>query len=102
MNFERELDFEAALIQKLYTDGGWEPEVLRYQTEEDLIQNWANILFENNRDIDRLNDAPLTRGEMQQILEEIARLLDGGALTEISLNHARELLKEKSEKNIVI
>ena len=30
MNFERELDFEAALIQKLYTDGGWEPEVLRY------------------------------------------------------------------------
>lgn len=74
MNFERELDFEAALIQKLYTDGGWEPEVLRYQTEEDLIQNWANILFENNRDIDRLNDAPLTRGEMQQILEEIARL----------------------------
>lgn len=74
MNFERELDFEAALIQKLYTDGGWEPEVLHYQTEEDLIQNWANILFENNRDINRLNDAPLTRGEMQQILEEIARL----------------------------
>ena len=74
MNFERELDFEAALIQKLYTDGGWEPEVLRYQTEEDLIQNWANILFENNRDINRLNDAPLTRGEMQQILEEIALL----------------------------
>ena len=35
-------------------------------------------------------------------VEEIARLLDGGALTEISLNHARELLKEKSEKNIVI
>lgn len=74
MIFDRELDFEAALIKKLYTDGGWEPEVLHYKTEEDLIQNWANILFENNRDIDRLNDAPLTRGEMQQILEQITRL----------------------------
>lgn len=74
MIFERELDFEAALIKKLYTDGGWEPEVLHYKTEEDLIQNWADILFENNRDIDRLNDAPLTRGEMQQILEQVTRL----------------------------
>ena len=35
-------------------------------------------------------------------VEEIARLLDGGALTEISLRHARELLQEKSEKNTVI
>ena len=74
MIFDKELDFEAALIKKLYTDGGWEPEVLHYKTEEDLIQNWANILFENNRDIDRLNDAPLTRGEMQQILEQVTRL----------------------------
>jgi type I restriction enzyme R subunit len=33
------------------------------------MQNWANILFENNRSIDRLNDYPLTDGEMQQIIE---------------------------------
>ena len=48
--------------------------MLRYPTEKDLLQNWAQILFENNRGIDRLNDAPLTDGEMVQILEQIKTL----------------------------
>ena len=34
--------------------------------EKDLIQDWANILFENNRDIDRLNDCPLIPEEMDE------------------------------------
>ena len=68
MAFEKEADFEAALINLLTEKYGWEPEILRYKTEEELIQNWKQILFENNRDIDRLNDVPLTDGEMQQIL----------------------------------
>lgn len=72
MVFNRESDFENALITLLF-DKGWEPEVLRYPTEKDLLQNWAQILFENNRGIDRLNDAPLTDGEMEQILEQIKR-----------------------------
>jgi hypothetical protein len=33
-----------------------------------------NILFENNRQRDRLNDVPLTNGEMQQIIEQIKEL----------------------------
>ena len=33
-----------------------------------------NILFENNRGIDRLNNYPLTNGEMQQIMEQINNL----------------------------
>lgn len=74
MAFDDELQFEAALISLLTTKYGWEPEVLRYKTEEDLIENWANILYENNRDVDRLNDVPLTKGEMQQIIEQINRL----------------------------
>ena len=37
-------------------------------------QNWAQILFENNRGIDRLNDAPLTDTEMQQIMEQVLEL----------------------------
>ena len=73
MTFDREIDFENALINLLF-DKGWEPEVLKYKTEAELIQNWAEILFENNRDIDRLNDTPLTVGEMQQIIEQITRL----------------------------
>lgn len=74
MVFEQEAAFETALINLLTEKYGWEPEILRYKTEEDLIQNWKQILFENNRDVDRLNDVPLTDGEMQQILDQITRL----------------------------
>ncbi len=72
MIFHKESDFEAALIHAL-SHKGWE-EVIKYPTEKDLLNNWANILFENNRDIDRLNDHPLTTGEMQQILEQVNTL----------------------------
>ena len=73
MIFEKESAFEEALIERL-SKSGWESEVLKYPTEQDLIDNWASILFENNRSIDRLNDYPLTDGEMQQILEQIEEL----------------------------
>ena len=73
MIFNKESDFEAALI-KILSEKGWEKEVLKNYSEDDLLRNWANILFENNRDIDRLNDYPLTDSEMQQILEQIKAL----------------------------
>jgi type I restriction enzyme R subunit len=71
--FTNEAFFEQAVIQLLSTKG-WETEVLKNPTEEDLLHNWADILFQNNREIDRLNDTPLTQGEMQQILEQINAL----------------------------
>lgn len=74
MTFTKESDFEDALIKLLSDSCGWEPEILQYPSEKDLLQNWANILFENNRSIDRLNDYPLTEGEMQQIIEQIETL----------------------------
>ncbi len=73
MIFDKESDFETALINIL-TEKGWEKEVLKNYTERELLRNWADILFENNRDIDRLNDYPLTNGEMQQIVEQIEAL----------------------------
>lgn len=73
MTYTSEAQFEAALIEEL-SNKGWEKAVLKNPTEEDLLKNWAQILFENNRDRDRLNDIPLTDGEMQQILEQIAEL----------------------------
>ena len=73
MVFSKESDFEAALI-KILSEKGWEKEVLKNYSEQDLLRNWANILFDNNRDIDRLNDYPLTDSEMQQILEQIENL----------------------------
>ena len=73
MSFTTEAEFEKALIDILFKKG-WETAVLKNPTEEDLMNNWAKILFENNRAIDRLNDYPLTEGEMQQILEQITSL----------------------------
>lgn len=73
MPFQKEADFEEALIRILKTKG-WEETVLQRPTEQDLIRNWAKILFDNNRGIDRLGDYPLTDGEMRQILEQIAQL----------------------------
>ncbi|MGB0937778.1 MAG: type I restriction endonuclease subunit R, EcoR124 family [Colwellia sp.] len=71
--FKTEAEFEQAFIEVLIHKG-WEAEILKNKTEADLLQNWANILFENNRQQDRLNDIPLTSGEMQQIIEQIKEL----------------------------
>ncbi|WP_240009718.1 type I restriction endonuclease subunit R [Marinomonas algicola] len=71
--FKTEAQFEQAFIEVL-THKGWESEILKNKTEADLLQNWANILFENNRQQDRLNDVPLTATEMQQIIEQIKEL----------------------------
>lgn len=73
MAFDDELKFESALIEAL-SHKGWEANVIKNPTEEDLIQNWADILFENNSGIDRLNGCPLTRSEMEQILNQIQNL----------------------------
>ncbi|BFI69060.1 type I restriction endonuclease subunit R [Yersinia pseudotuberculosis] len=71
--FKTETQFEQAFIEVL-THKGWETEILKNKTEADLLQNWASILFENNRQRDRLNDVPLTNTEMQQIIEQIKEL----------------------------
>lgn len=73
MTFTNERDFETALVNNLSTKYGWE-EVLYNCTEEKLIQNWADILFQNNQGIDRLNNCPLTDGEMGQIMEKVISL----------------------------
>jgi type I restriction enzyme R subunit len=73
MTFDKELDFESALINVLKTKG-WDQDVIKNPTEKDLIKNWADILFNNNKDRDRLNEYPLTDGEMMQILEQINTL----------------------------
>ena len=75
MVFDKEASFEEAVITVL-KQHGWDDAggVLRYPTEQDLIDNWAKILFQNNADIDRLNGCPLTQGEMAQVIEQIETL----------------------------
>ena len=80
--FTREADFERALIAALQRQGwkndrsdqnnSWEDRALLYRpTEEDLLRNWADILYQNNQDVDRLNHVPLLREEMQELIEKI-------------------------------
>lgn len=81
MTFKDESAFEDAVIDALRRNG-WDDGVLMYPTEQDLIDNWAKILFENNRSQDRLGDVPLTRSEMDQIIEQIVDLRTPLALNE--------------------
>jgi type I restriction enzyme R subunit len=73
MRFDKESDFENALISEL-TQKGWEDKIIKNPTEKELLQNWADILYNNNKGIDSLNNHPLTDSEMNQIIEQISSL----------------------------
>ena len=71
--YNDELKFEADFVRSLQ-ENGWTDGVLKQPTEKDLLNNWAKILFENNRQQDRLSDYPLTDTEMQQVIDKINEL----------------------------
>ena len=48
MMFQRESDFENALIQILTTKG-WEDQILKYPTEDDLLKTGQKSFLDNNR-----------------------------------------------------
>ena len=68
--FERESAFELALCH-LLSEHGWSPEILVQPTEEELVENWASIIFDMNREQERLGNYPLTPSEMQQIVDQV-------------------------------
>jgi type I restriction enzyme R subunit len=72
--FSKESEFETAVIRELRQRGWGDSEVIKNPSEADLLANWKRILFENNRGKDRLNEVPLTDGEMQQIIEQVTAL----------------------------
>lgn len=74
MTFSTESEFEAAVIHELRQRGWGDADVIKQPSEADLLANWKQILFENNRGINRLNEVPLTDSEMQQIMEQITLL----------------------------
>ena len=69
--YEHELPFERDLVNLLATEKGWEGDVFVNPSEDDLIKNWASIIFNNNRQPTRLGDYPLTEGEIAQLMEQI-------------------------------
>ena len=71
--YDSELKFEHDLIE-LLSKNGWSDKVLKNCTEQQLIDNWAHILYQNNPGIDQLNGCPLTSTEMQQIINQVNEL----------------------------
>ena len=68
--FNLERNFEDALVETL-RNHGWVDDVITYPTEEDLIENWMKIIFHNNRGINGLNNTPLSKAEIDQILHKV-------------------------------
>ena len=68
--FQKESGFELALCDVL-TQHGWEKDILVQPSEEDLVANWAQIIFDNNREQERLGNYPLTTTEMQQVIDHV-------------------------------
>jgi len=101
MVFNKESEFENALISILF-DKGWERGVLQNPTEQDLIDNWAGILFDNNRNIDRLNNCPLTGGEMQQIIEQINTLKTPLKLNSFINGKTVSVKRDNSDKKLLM
>lgn len=52
--FTSERAFEDVLVSVLEKDFGWKNGTLEHPSEQDLLDNWAQILFENNRGRNRL------------------------------------------------
>lgn len=67
--FVRESDFETALCE-LLPRHGWTEEVIMNPTEDDLIRNWADIIYSNNRERHHLGNYPLTESEMRQVITQ--------------------------------
>ena len=68
--FDKESEFEKALCEVLMQHG-WETEVLMHPTEEELVENWAKIIYHMNREQEKLGSYPLTVSEMQQIIDQV-------------------------------
>ena len=69
MVFDSEAAFEDAVVEALCSYGwGDVDDVIVRPTEQELIDNWAAILFDRNKHRDRLNGVPLSDTEMAQIM----------------------------------
>lgn len=97
--YNSEPQFEHELISFLF-DYGWSRQVIKYPTEEDLVKNWAKILYDNNRGLDRLGDYPLTDGEMRQIISQINELRTPCALNEFINGKTVTIVRENTDDTL--
>ena len=84
MVFDSEAAFEDAVVEALCSYGwGDVDDVIVRPTEQELIDNWAAILFDRNKHRDRLNGVPLSDTEMAQIMGQIQTLRTPLALSKL-------------------
>lgn len=100
MIFTTESEFEKVLINVLKEKGWGEYPVIKNPTEEQLLQNWADILFSNNKGIDRLNNVHLTHSEMQQIIEQINTLKTPLKLNSFINGKTVSIVRDNPEDNL--
>ncbi|PEL19435.1 DEAD/DEAH box helicase [Bacillus wiedmannii] len=102
MIFTKESEFENALVE-LLKNKGWDGGIIEYPTEADLIQNLADILYRNNKSVDRLNKVPLSKGEITQIIEQISnnqtpnqanKWINGGSIQIIRDRDSKDILHQ--------
>ena len=103
MAFTKEADFEEAVV-KLLIERGWKDGVLKNYTEQQLIQNWANILFENNLFCDYYEQwvavykegavRPVTLDKYKMTLSWVKRLAPDLKLCEVSRVTYQQLLND--------
>ena len=95
-SFIKELAFEEALTEHLLNHG-WN-EVIKNPTEEQLVENWANIIYDNNRGIDKLGNYPLTKSEMQQVIDQV-NLCDSPYAVNKLINGQQISIKRDNEED---
>lgn len=100
MTFKDENEFEDAVINLLVKEKGWSGGVIKYPTEEDLIQNWADILFKINNEVDRLNGVPLNKGEITQLMSQINLLQTPNQRNEFINSKEMSIIRENKEDKL--
>lgn len=98
MTFENEGKFEDAIIKLLVEEKGWDGGVINRPSEEDLIQNWADIIFKINNEVDRLNGVPLNKGEINQLMAQVNSLATSNQRNSF-INDKTVIITRENEKD---
>lgn len=72
LSFTSEAEFEHAVITNLTQNHGWSKNVLVHPSEQDLLDNWAEVIFYNNTAA--LNGVRLSGAEKDQLLLKVSNL----------------------------
>lgn len=100
MQFATEAEFEEALVSRLCTKNRWSGGVLINPTEQDLIDNWANILFKNNQQEYRLNGVPLSDSEKKTLVNLLSGITDPSAMHQLLQGKYIELIRDNPQDTV--